>query len=135
MYLHLSDLDAVALALQLSDDEVFMDGSWTAQVLGEEAHHDVLRKLPAAVGRERVTAATLALCTVRKGKYSGQRAIEVRILGHRVGELSRLMSDRYADRVEEILAAGKVPVCRAVLRAAKAKGIQVTLFVPRVERP
>ena len=134
IYLHLSDPNTVAFALQLSDNEVPLIGPWLAQVSGEEAHQDVLRELVLAVGGEQTISATLAFCTVKKGKYAGQRAVEVRIGDRRVGELGRVMSDRYAGQVETILAAGKVPTSRAVLQATEARGIQVTLQVPRVER-
>jgi hypothetical protein len=101
IYLHLSDSDTVAFALQLSDDVVSMTGPWLARVSGEEAHQDVLGELVPTVGGEQTITATLAFCTVRKGKYAGQRAVEVRISGRRVGELSRVLSDRYAGRVRD----------------------------------
>jgi hypothetical protein len=44
--------------------------------------------------------ANLEFCTIAKGKYKGQRAIEVRLDGRRVGELTRAMSERYEATVQ-----------------------------------
>lgn len=131
IYLHLSHPALGAFALRLGEDEVFMGGPWTAQVTREEEHQGFLRQLVPVPRGEQDIPATLAFCTVKRGKYAGRRAVEVRVADQRVGELSRIMSDRYADRVEEILASGKVPACPAVLKATDTRGIQVTVYLPR----
>jgi hypothetical protein len=92
IYLHLSDSDAVGFALALSDDYISVDGPFHAEVSGEQHHQDVLRQVGPPAGGEKTVVATLAFCDVAKGKYAGEQAVEVRIGGQRIGQLSRIMS-------------------------------------------
>lgn len=100
---------------------------------GEEGHQDVLEQL-AGEGPDGLfppLVATLAVSEVSKGKYAGEPCIEVRIDGHRVGELTRRMSERYLPKVEEIIGRGETPGCESFVRRTDGKGIQVELRMPK----
>jgi hypothetical protein len=77
--------------------------------------------------------ASLGLCTIKGGKYKGQTAIEVRIDGQRVGQLTYAMTQRYIDVVTPLLDRGLLVTCEA-LTLRSDKGIQVELLVPRAAR-
>ena len=93
----------------------------------EEDHQDVLAGhhapgLPP-------TSVTVELCssTVSRGRYRGDYAVEVRLGGARVGELTATMSARYRHLVD---LAGPVR-CRGVIDHG-ARGFQVDLRLPDV---
>ena len=93
----------------------------------EEDHQDVLAGhhapgLPP-------TSVTVELCssTVSRGRYRGDYAVEVRLDGARVGELTATMSARYRHLVD---LAGPVR-CRGVIDHG-ARGFQVDLRLPDV---
>jgi hypothetical protein len=105
-------------------------------VTGEEGHQDVLAGLAAqARGAERLPVfASLHRCTVGKGKYAGQDGIEVRIDGSRVGELTKLQSDRYLPTVATAEERAGPVGCEASLTWSE-KGWQVELQLPRPADP
>ena len=96
-------------------------------VTREEDHQDVLAGHHAP-GRP-PTSVTVELCssTVARGKYRGDYAVEVRLDGARVGELTATMSARYRHLVD---LAGPVR-CRGVIDHG-ARGFQVDLRLPDV---
>ena len=96
-------------------------------VTREEDHQDVLAGHHAP-GRP-PTSVTVELCssTVSRGKYRGDYAVEVRLDGARVGELTATMSARYRHLVD---LAGPVR-CRGVIDHG-ARGFQVDLRLPDV---
>jgi hypothetical protein len=96
-------------------------------VTREEDHQDVLAEHHAP-GRP-PTSVTVELCssTVSRGKYRGDYAVEVRLDGARVGELTAAMSARYRHLVD---LAGPVR-CRGVIDHG-ARGFQVDLRLPDV---
>jgi hypothetical protein len=73
------------------DGLVLLAGERTVTVTREEHHQDVL------AGRGGRVAVELRRCTIGAGKYAGQPGVEVALDGRRVGELTRLMSERYLD--------------------------------------
>jgi hypothetical protein len=99
-------------------------------VTGEERHQNVLAHYIPVPGRERRVAVELAWCVVSTGKYKGKRAIEVRLDGARVGELTYLMSQRYAPVVTSVNAHNGRAGCEAVIER-DARGLQLTLRLPR----
>lgn len=99
-------------------------------VTREEQHQNVLARYMPRPGGERHVAVELAWCVVATGKYKGQRAIEVRLDGHRVGELTYLMSQRYTPLMTQVNAHGGRPGCEAVVER-DARGLQLTLRLPR----
>ncbi|HEY0638660.1 MAG TPA: hypothetical protein VGD67_13500, partial [Pseudonocardiaceae bacterium] len=99
-------------------------------VTQEERHQSVLARYPAPRGVPSEVAVELGWCVIAAGKYRGRRAIEVRLDGHRVGELTHLMSERYAPMVDALLARGARPGCEAEIERG-AKGLQLVLRLPR----
>ncbi|SMC52841.1 hypothetical protein SAMN05661093_00384 [Kibdelosporangium aridum] len=104
----------------------------TVTVTREEQHQQALGRYPVAAGVARQVAAELAWCTIETGKYRGERAVEVRLDGMRVGELTYAMSERYQDLLTEITARGHQPGCQALVYIGK-RGIEVSLRMPKVE--
>jgi hypothetical protein len=109
---------------------VMMAGEVDITVTREEQHQNVLAHYAPRPGGERRVAVELAWCVIPAGKHKGQRAIEVRLDGHRVGELTHLMSQRYAPLVTQVNAHGGRPGCEAVIER-DARGLQLTLRLPR----
>lgn len=97
-------------------------------VTREEDHQDVLaaRHRPGAAA----TPVTVELwsSTVTRGKYRGDYAMEVRLDGRRVGELTAAMSARYRHLVDVV---GPVR-CRGVVTHDGRRGFQVDLKLPDV---
>lgn len=108
---------------------VMLGAEVSVTVTREEHHQAVLARYPVRYG-ERQVAAELGWCVIRSGKHRGRRAIEVRLDGQRVGELTHLMSERYAPLVSQVASAGGRPGCAAVIRLG-AKGLELTLRLPR----
>ena len=104
-------------------DLVLLAAERTATVTREEHHQDVLG------GRTGPTIAELRPCTITAGKHAGQNGLEVVLDGRRVGELTRLMAQRYRPMVDEVRSRGYRAGCEAVL-AADVRGIQVELRLP-----
>ena len=102
---------------------VLLEGRRSVTVTREERHQDVL------AGYGGRTVADLGFCTIDAGKYRGGRAVEVRLDGRRVGELTFRMSERYGHLVEAILAGGRVPTCAAEV-SRDHRGIQIELLLP-----
>jgi hypothetical protein len=97
-------------------------------VTREEDHQDVLaaHHRPGAAA----TPVTVELwsSTVTRGKYRGDYAVEVRLDGRRVGELTAAMSARYRHLVDVV---GPVR-CRGVVTHDGRRGFQVDLKLPDV---
>ena len=89
----------------------------------EEHHQDVL------AARTGPVVAELRPCTITAGKHAGQDGLEVLLDGRRVGELTRLMAQRYRPMVDEVRARGYRAGCEAELRD-DARGVQVELRLP-----
>ena len=71
----------------------------------------------------RYLAVTLHLITVAKTPRSTPyEAVEVRLDGQRIGELTKGMSAHVRDLVARIDSHSKVPVCRAVLKGSPRSG-------------
>jgi hypothetical protein len=109
---------------------VMVDGDAAITVTREEQHQSALARYAPAPGGERRVAVELTWCVIGTGKYKGQHAIEVRLDGHRVGELTYLMSQRYAPIVTRVNAHNGRAGCEAVI-VREAKGLQLTLSLPR----
>ena len=104
-------------------DLVLLAAERTVTVTREEHHQDVLGS------RTGPTIAELQPCTISAGKHAGRDGLEVVLDGRRVGELTRLMAQRYRPMVDEVRSRGYRAGCEAVL-AADARGIQVELRLP-----
>jgi hypothetical protein len=108
------------------DGLVLLAAQRTVTVTREEQHQAVL------AGRGGRVVVALAPCTISAGKYAGQRGIEVTLDGSRVGELTRLMAQRYLPMVDEAAARGHRVGCEALLRPDH-RGMQVELRLPAVD--
>ena len=92
-------------------------------VTREEHHQDVLS------GRTGPAVVELRPCLIASGKHAGQDGLEVVLDGRRVGELTRLMAQRYRPVVDHLTARGYRAGCEAFLRE-DARGTQVELRLP-----
>lgn len=132
VYLLLAPPEEVAFAVHALEDCVPLLPQQSTTITHEEDHQDVLRQLAfSSTDAERWKTAELGFCTIAKGKYAGEEAIEVRLAGQRVGELSYAMTERYAKLVCDALKGGKTPICRAMLSITPNRGVQVELMMPR----
>jgi hypothetical protein len=138
IYLHLSRPRDLRVALGLAepfvahrtDGAVLLRNDWSCTVTQEHAHQDVLaRHAPVPGGEPRAVIASLSFCRIESGKYRGQEAIEVRLDGARVGQLTRAMSQRYGDRVRALTGQGLAVTCEA-FTIRTAKGVEVELRMP-----
>jgi hypothetical protein len=107
-------------------DLVLLTAERTVAVTREEHHQDVL------AGRTGRVAVALQPCAVESRKHTGLRGIEVTLDGRRVGELTRLMAERYLPVVDGIVAGGRRAGCEALLRPDR-RGVQVELRLPAVD--
>jgi hypothetical protein len=107
-----------------------LSGEVDVIVTHEEHHQGALAHYRVAAGGQRLVAVELAWCRIRSGKYRGQPAIEVRLDGQRVGELTYLMSQRYAGLVRQVQAHSGRPGCEARIQLG-ARGLEVVLRLPR----
>lgn len=99
------------------------------QVTGEDQHMDVLGRYIS--DGERYLAVTLHVVEEQKTERSQPyQCVEVRLDGHRVGVLTKAMSEKLADVVQYIAERGKVPVCRAVLKGSPLRA-ELVLYVAK----
>lgn len=106
-----------------------LDGSSMTTVTGEEHHQETLDPYaPRDQDSVSYVFATLGLCEITNGKYKGQQALEVRVNGQRVGQLTYAMTQRYRPEVEAGLSADHVVVVSAMLR--REEKVEVYLLMP-----
>jgi hypothetical protein len=77
-------------------------------------------------------AVALVPCTISAGTYAGHAALEVRLDGRRLGELSRRMSERYGPVAGAVAARGGRPGCEALLHRRDGR-VHVELRLPAVD--
>ncbi len=135
IWLHIAPPDRL-LPLNAADGLNLLRGERQITVTGEENHQQALLELAKrGRGAEKMSLfAELTTCEIAKGKHRGETGVEVLIDGVRVGELTKLQSDRYLGQVQRILARGQRPGCDATLRHADGKGWQVELQLPTPDR-
>ncbi|TCO48137.1 hypothetical protein [Actinocrispum wychmicini] len=102
----------------------------TVTVTREEHHQSALSRYRVGAGASRRVAVQLAWCTIGSGKYKGERAIEVRLDGERVGELTYAMSQRYGLLLDTVAGRGGRAGCEASVFLGK-RGIEIELLLPR----
>lgn len=107
-----------------------LESEVTVTVTREEHHQSVLARYSVGAGAQRHVAVELGWCTISSGKYRGQPAVEVRLDGHRVGELTHAMSQRYGSLVSQVTFRGGKPGCAAVIQRS-VKGLEILLRLPR----
>lgn len=104
---------------------VMLNAEVPVTVTGEEHHQNVLARYPD--GR---VVVELRWCRIRSGKHRGQNAVEIRLDGHRVGELTFLMSQRYGPLLHQVSTQGGRPGAEAFVERGP-RGAQVVLRLPR----
>lgn len=97
-------------------------------VTREEDHQDVLATHHRPGAAPTPVTVELWSSTVTRGKYRGDYAVEVRLDGRRVGELTAAMSARYRHLVDVV---GPVR-CRGVVTHDGRRGFQVDVKLPDV---
>ena len=107
--------------------------------VNHQRHHQyALERYRVDPGGRRHVAVELGWCVIREGRHSGENALEVRLDGRRIGELTYLMSQRYAPVVKQLVERGARPGCEAVVQRT-TQGLAVMLRLPRtvedVEEP
>ncbi len=107
----------------LPTDLVLLAAERAVTVTREEHHQDVLS------GRTGRAVVELRPCPITSGKHAGQDGLEVALDGRRVGELTRLMAQRYRPVVDHLTARGYRAGCEALLHD-DARGTQVELRLP-----
>lgn len=138
IYLHLAEARAVGMAVgaidpivaQRTAGTVLLCGDRTCTVTREEDHQDVLAAYAPRKGQDvRAVVATLGFCTVDRGKHRGAEVIGVHLDGRRVGQLTKLMSERYEGVVRGFLAQGLRVTCEG-FAFPTPKGVEVELRLP-----
>ena len=104
-------------------DLVLLAAERAVTVTREEYHQDVLS------GRTGRAVVELRPCPIASGKHAGQDGLEVMLDGRRVGELTRMMAQRYRPVVDHLTAGGYRAGCEALLHD-DARGTQVELRLP-----
>lgn len=112
------------------DHLVMLSGSWMTAVTGEEHHQQVLEPYALQGAGVSYVYATLGWCDVATGKYKGARAIEVRVDGQRVGQLTRAMTERYEADVEQTGSHEGVRTGVTAVLMRKSR-IEVSLLMPQ----
>jgi hypothetical protein len=98
-------------------------------VTREEHHQQAFARYPVVAGMSRRVAVELTWCDIGSGKYKGERAIEVRLDGYRVGELTYAMSQRYGPIVDEVAGRGRLAGCEGLIFLGK-RGTEIQLLLP-----
>ncbi len=141
IYLHIASPESILAPPPIGHDawfarilagEIVLKPEWGCTVTREEDHQDALLPFAPRDGEDFASVRpTLDFCEVCRGKYRGQRAIEVRLGGVRVGELTMAMTRRYAELVDVIHARGAAATCYGYVARDPRRGLQVHLSMPR----
>lgn len=127
-YLHIASEDALLL-VNLTEDVDLLDPARQVTVTKEEDHQAVLSRYHSPSHFPTRVAAQLVSSTVSRGKHTGAYAIEVRIGGERVGELTAAMSARYEHLVAAAEKRRSHANCEAQITHG-ARGFQIDLRLP-----
>ena len=129
IYLHLAPADCLHIANSV-DGLTMLDPDRIVAVTQEERHQAALDPFAPTGGElNRRVAVELIYCTISRGKYRGQRAVEVRLNGNRIGELTFGMTERYCHLIDDALVRGTRPGCEALIFRGE-RGIEVELRLP-----
>lgn len=128
IFLHLGSPNRL-VPLNSSDGLHLLASERRVTVTREEHHQQVIANVLGSATGGGTVFASVHECTIERGKHAGSTALEVRIDGRRVGELTKAMSDRYAPAVHAVTASGALPGCQASIEST-GKGWQVELRLP-----
>lgn len=110
---------------------VMVPGDVTVTITGEEHHQEALARYDVPAGVSRHVAVHLAWCMIARGRHRGERGIEVRLDGQRVGELTFLMSRRYAPVLMHVESGGGATGCPATVQRGPNGLPQIVVRMPR----
>lgn len=130
MYLHLAGTDTLLLE-NLEGEIDLLDPARQVTVTKEENHQTVLSRHHSPVRAFTRVAAQLVSSTVSGGKHKDSYAIEVRLDGNRVGELTAAMSARYQHLVVAAVKQSGHADCEALITHG-TRGFQIDLRLPAV---
>jgi hypothetical protein len=82
-YLRLAEPDKILPRQAPVSNGVVLESEWSATVTGEEQHQDILRGLMGTRRNPVEAVFSLDFCEISKGKYAGQRTIQVSLDNHR----------------------------------------------------
>lgn len=112
-------------------ESILLNADSFCTVTREEDHQDTLKRHFSRYSSiERPGEFVLDFCSASKGKYRGERVIEVRIGVDRVGELTVAMTKKHAELVDVIVARRATPLCHGHIDRDERRGYQVTLHMP-----
>jgi hypothetical protein len=131
IYLHLAEPEALLFENLVGDIHLF-EPARRVTVTREENHQDTLARYHRIGLLGTLVVAELASSTVSRGKHKGAYAVEVRLDGERVGELTAAMSSRYQGMVVDTEKKGSQPMCEAELTHG-ARGYQIDVHLPSTQ--
>jgi hypothetical protein len=133
VYLHIAPAEEISFLLSAPDGTTPLPPAIPTTVTGEENYQDELEPIAQQLGATpHATVASLGFCTIQQGKYAGERAIEVRVNGSTVGQLTRAKSHQYEHLVDAAIGSGRTPICRAYVHRSADRGVQVQVMLPRM---
>jgi hypothetical protein len=128
MYLHLAGADGLLLENLVGEIDL-LDPARQVTVTKEEDHQTILSRHHSPTRASTRVAAQLVSSTVSGGKHKGAYAIEVRLDGDRVGELTAAMSTRYQHLVAAAMKQSGNANCEALITHG-TRGLQIELRLP-----
>ncbi|MEU6644734.1 excalibur calcium-binding domain-containing protein [Saccharomonospora sp. NPDC046836] len=109
---------------------VMLRSEVTVVVTREEHHQPALARYAVPPGGQRRVAVELGWCVIGSGKYRGESAIEVRLDGVRIGELTFAMSQRYGPLLAQVSAQSGRAGCEALIQEGR-NGLEAVLRLPK----
>ena len=128
VYLHLAGPEALLLENLVGEIDL-LDPERHVTVTKEESHQETLARHHSTARSLTHVAAELASSSVSRGKHKGAYAVEIRLDGERVGELTAAMSTRYKHLVVAAEGNGNCATCEAVITHGE-RGFQIDLRLP-----
>jgi len=128
VYLHLAGPEALLLENRVGEIDL-LEPERHVTVTREESHQETLARHHSMTRSLTRVAAELASSSVSRGKHKGAYAVEVRLDGERVGELTAAMSTRYKHLVVATEGNSNCATCEAVITHGE-RGFQIDLRLP-----
>jgi hypothetical protein len=128
VYLHLAGPEALVLENLVGEIDL-LEPERHVTVTREENHQQTLARHHSTTRSLTRVAAELVSSSVSRGKHKNTYAVEVRLDGERVGELTAAMSTRYKHLVVAAEENGDHPTCEALITHGE-RGFQIDLRLP-----
>lgn len=128
VYLHLAGPEALLLENLVGEVDL-LEPERHVTVTREEGHQETLARHHSTTRPLTRVVAELASSSVSRGKHKGAYAVEVRLDGERVGELTATMSTRYKHLVVATKENANRATCEAVITHGE-RGLQIDLRLP-----